>query len=99
MDPAYQYYPWITLLPSSLIAFPNILHSDRFWYRLNRCEAPQRPAQCDPTIDGAPATTSAKRQQQHSGGLLGAGGVVIENEKRVESEPSGSSELCEGIAV
>ena len=37
MDPEHSYYPYITFSSFALIAFLNILHSGRFWYRLDRC--------------------------------------------------------------
>ena len=46
---------------------------------------------------GSSATIDIMQRQQQRGGR--AGGVVRENEKRGESEPSGSSELCESAAV
>ena len=40
MDPAYQYYPYITFPSFALIAFLNIPYSGCLSYRLNRCGGP-----------------------------------------------------------
>ena len=57
----------------------------------------QRPAQCTPAVRDVTATSSARHVQQQRGGVVSE--METEIERRVASEPSGSSVLCESTAV
>ena len=57
----------------------------------------QQPAQCTPAVRDVTATSSARRVQQQRACVVSE--IETEIERRVESEPSGSSVLCESTAV